>query len=41
MKTEECEKCGGSGFDGWGTGYNNVCDDCGGMGEVPTYEEEL
>lgn len=27
-----CEKCGGGGFSGRGTGYDDVCDDCGGYG---------
>ncbi|BAY20763.1 hypothetical protein NIES2100_05070 [Calothrix sp. NIES-2100] len=26
----DCCFCGGSGFDGKGTGYDNVCDHCGG-----------
>ena len=26
----ECQTCGGSGFDSQGTGYSNVCSDCGG-----------
>lgn len=25
-----CPKCGGSGFSGYGTGYDDVCDDCAG-----------
>lgn len=25
-----CPKCGGSGFNGNGTGYSDVCDECGG-----------
>lgn len=25
-----CKRCGGSGFSGRGTGYDDVCDDCGG-----------
>jgi len=32
--TEPCERCGGSGFSGYGTGYNAVCDECGGIGET-------
>lgn len=35
IKTEPCKTCGGGGFDGNGTGYNNVCDDCAGQGELP------
>lgn len=32
--TEEgrpCEMCGGSGFSGRGTGYDDVCSECGGL----------
>lgn len=25
-----CEKCSGSGFDGYGTGYDSVCSNCTG-----------
>lgn len=32
--TKTCPKCGGSGFSGYGTGYDAVCDDCAGIGEV-------
>lgn len=40
--TEPCPKCGGTGFSGYGTGYNAVCDECGGQGEVfVCWEEEL
>lgn len=37
MKKETviCQDCGGTGFNGWGTGYDSVCDTCGGKGEVP------
>jgi len=35
--TEECTVCGGSGFSGYGTGYDAVCDNCGGAGELPCY----
>jgi hypothetical protein len=28
-----CRKCGGSGFSGYGTGYDAVCDWCGGYCE--------
>lgn len=27
-----CGRCGGSGFSGYGTGYDAVCDECGGAG---------
>ncbi|ULF49382.1 anti-TRAP protein [Bacillus phage MrBubbles] len=37
IKTEECATCGGSGFSGYGTGYDAVCDNCGGAGELPCY----
>jgi hypothetical protein len=30
-----CPKCGGSGFSGRGSGYDDVCDECGGCKEVP------
>ncbi len=33
-----CATCGGSGFSGWGCGYDAVCDDCAGC---PVREEEL
>jgi hypothetical protein len=26
--TEECKTCGGTGFSGRGTGYDDVCEDC-------------
>lgn len=31
--TETCPICGGGGFSGQGTGYDDVCD-CGGYGEI-------
>jgi len=33
--TVDCEECGGSGFSKAGTGYDSVCDNCGGQGEHP------
>lgn len=27
----ECSVCGGSGFSGYGTGYDAVCGNCGGL----------
>jgi hypothetical protein len=30
MKLIECDHCGGSGFSGPGTGYGDVCSECGG-----------
>jgi DnaJ-class molecular chaperone len=36
---EDCPRCGGSGFDTPGTGYNNVCGECGGLRQVPRREE--
>lgn len=27
----ECARCAGTGFSGCGTGYGDVCDDCGGQ----------
>lgn len=35
IQTVDCEECGGSGFSGLGTGYDSVCDNCGGRGEHP------
>ncbi|WP_318582894.1 hypothetical protein [Bacillus paranthracis] len=35
IQTADCEECGGSGFNGLGTGYDSVCDSCGGRGEHP------
>lgn len=35
MEIVECKECGGSGFSGKGTGYDSVCDNCGGAGEHP------
>lgn len=35
IETIECEVCGGSGFDKPGTGYDAVCDTCGGLGRHP------
>lgn len=40
MKTVDCPRCGGGGFDSPGTGYNNVCSECGGHGEVPEWMVE-
>lgn len=37
MLTTECNGCGGSGFSGRGTGYGDVCGDCGGNGEHPVH----
>lgn len=31
----DCPRCGGSGFFGYGTGYDAVCDECGGQGGFP------
>lgn len=33
-KTDICPECGGSRFSGYGTGYDAVCDSCGGLGEI-------
>jgi hypothetical protein len=30
-----CPKCQGSGFSGRGTGYDDVCDECGGLRYLP------
>lgn len=35
---ETCVKCGGSGFSGYGTGYDDVCPDCGGTGYNPVHK---
>jgi len=32
--TETCEKCGGSGFSGYGSGYGDVCSECAGIGDT-------
>lgn len=32
---EDCPKCGGSGFSGYGTGYDDVCGECGGTQYLP------
>lgn len=37
FELEECNVCGGSGFSGYGSGYDAVCDNCGGKGELPKY----
>lgn len=37
IKTEECDVCGGGGFSGYGTGYDAVCDNCGGQGKLPVW----
>ena len=31
----DCPRCGGSGFDGRGTGYDDVCRECGGLRQMP------
>jgi hypothetical protein len=33
--TEPCKVCGGSGFSGRGTGYDDVCGECGGLKCLP------
>lgn len=37
VKTVPCPVCGGSGFERPGTGYNDVCSECGGQEEVPEW----
>ena len=32
--TEPFSTCGGSGFSGYGSGYDAVCDECAGIGET-------
>jgi hypothetical protein len=32
----ECPSCGGSGFSGYGSGYGDVCSECGGQKQIPT-----
>lgn len=32
---KECEQCHGSGFSGHGTGYGDVCGECGGQKYFP------
>lgn len=34
-KADECKVCKGSGFSGYGTGYGDVCGECGGTGRNP------
>lgn len=31
----DCAQCGGSGFNGRGTGYDDVCSECGGQRYMP------
>ena len=31
----DCPCCGGSGFSGRGSGYDDVCDECGGQRQMP------
>lgn len=31
----DCPRCGGSGFSGFGSGYDAVCDECGGQRQMP------
>ena len=33
-KTVTCPPCGGGRFSGYGSGYDSVCDTCGGQGEI-------
>lgn len=37
----DCKECGGSGFSGYGSGYDDVCGTCGGSGEHPIYEKKI
>jgi hypothetical protein len=32
-----CDRCGGGGFSEYGTGYDDVCSDCGGTGLTPEH----
>ncbi len=32
---QDCEVCGGSGFSGYGSGYDPVCSNCGGSKQLP------
>jgi hypothetical protein len=41
LKTIECEECSGSGFSKAGTGYDSVCDNCGGLGKYPSDEQQV
>lgn len=36
LKPKPCRDCGGTGFTGRGTGYDDVCDRCAGTLEEPT-----
>lgn len=35
MEVSVCTVCGGSGFSGRGTGYDDVCGECGGLKYFP------
>lgn len=39
--TVPCPRCGGSGFNGYGTGYGDVCDDCAGSGQCDPSEDVM
>lgn len=36
----ECHVCGGTGFSGRGTGYDDVCSECGGLQYFPVPDDE-
>lgn len=38
---EDCKVCGGSGFSGRGTGYDDVCGECGGLKSLPAQREKI
>lgn len=35
LEVEVCPECKGSGFSGYGTGYGDVCGNCGGQKQLP------
>jgi hypothetical protein len=38
---EDCKVCGGSGFSGRGTGYDDVCAECGGLKSLPAQRKNI
>ena len=37
---EDCKTCGGSGFSERGTGYDDVCGECGGLKRFPVSQDD-
>jgi hypothetical protein len=40
-KLVDCPVCGGSGFSGRGTGYDDVCGECGGQKKLPAQGQDI